>query len=319
MPTLEDQHLPFFSVVVPTYNRASTIARTLESVRIQTWSNFECIIVDDGSLDGPDLADAVSRLEDRRFRVIRQDNAGGGAARNKGVAAAKGNFIAFLDSDDFFLPNKLSDIHAELVRPGGDDQHTVLFSQIFVERGKERTWIKPSRAPHACERIDDYLILNGGFIQTSSIVIPREVARDVRFDEALPFGQDTDFCIRLAAFGCSFSMMPEPLVVWTDDSTLNRVSNNRRVDALLSWTDRVKPLISKKSYLAYRGWHGAKAAMSASPILAVKLFTTALVRGAFSPKLAARVSMQIFLPPRLYRNAANWVVTYFGVNLKDKP
>lgn len=90
---------PRISVVVPLYNKAATIARCLTSIAGQTHADFEAIIVDDGSTDDGAAA-AGSALGDPRFQVVRQSNAGPGAARNRGIREARGEYVAFLDADD---------------------------------------------------------------------------------------------------------------------------------------------------------------------------------------------------------------------------
>lgn len=94
------------SVVIPLYNKANTIARTLKSVFDQSYGNYEIVIVDDGSTDGSDAI--VERLNDDRIRLIRQENAGVSAARNKGIREARGKYIALLDGDDEWKPEYLS-------------------------------------------------------------------------------------------------------------------------------------------------------------------------------------------------------------------
>jgi len=93
------------SIVIPLYNKAPYVRRALDSIAVQTFADFEAIIVDDGSTDMG--AAVVANYSDPRFRLIRQENAGPGAARNAGIAQAQGEFIAFLDSDDEWLPNYL--------------------------------------------------------------------------------------------------------------------------------------------------------------------------------------------------------------------
>jgi glycosyltransferase involved in cell wall biosynthesis len=93
------------SIIIPLYNKAPYVRRALDSIAVQTFADFEAIVVDDGSTD--DGAAILADYSDARFRLIRQANAGPGAARNAGLAQARGEFIAFLDADDEWLPNYL--------------------------------------------------------------------------------------------------------------------------------------------------------------------------------------------------------------------
>src|SRR5262247_778662 len=97
---------PTISVILPVYNRAGTVGSAIRSVLQQDFANFELIVVDDGSTDGS--ADVVETFRDPRVKLIRQtSNAGGNAARNRGIDAARAPLIAFLDSDDEYLAHKL--------------------------------------------------------------------------------------------------------------------------------------------------------------------------------------------------------------------
>jgi glycosyltransferase involved in cell wall biosynthesis len=99
--------MPLVSVVVPLYNKARYVARALESVAAQSVENLEVIVVDDGSTDGGGAV--VAGIGDSRLRLIRQENAGPGAARNRGLREARAAYVAFLDADDRWLPNFLAD------------------------------------------------------------------------------------------------------------------------------------------------------------------------------------------------------------------
>ncbi len=99
---------PEISVVIPVYNIGKILQETIDSVLDQTFENFELIIIDDGSTD-PETLNILKVQSDRRIRIIHQINGGVAAARNRGVAESRGEFIAFLDHDDLFLPEKLAE------------------------------------------------------------------------------------------------------------------------------------------------------------------------------------------------------------------
>ncbi len=99
-------NVPVISIVIPLYNKGKYIARALDSVFAQTFEDYEVIVVDDGSTDnGPDV---VRQYADLRLRLIKQANAGPGAARNRGIKESNAKYVAFLDSDDEWLPNFLA-------------------------------------------------------------------------------------------------------------------------------------------------------------------------------------------------------------------
>lgn len=105
--------MPFFSVIIPTYNRAAVLREALDSVFAQTFADYEVIVVDDGSTD--DTASVLAEYG-QRVRLFRQANQGPGAARNTGIANALGDFLAFLDSDDLWFPWTLESYASVLVR-----------------------------------------------------------------------------------------------------------------------------------------------------------------------------------------------------------
>lgn len=121
------------SVIVTCYNQAHCIANTLKSVVAQTYTNWECIIVDDGSED--DSAEVIKEFikDDTRFTYLFQDNQGVARARNKGFALAAGSFINFLDGDDTFLPNKLRE-QINIFQNNSDISICVCDHQFYLEK-----------------------------------------------------------------------------------------------------------------------------------------------------------------------------------------
>lgn len=293
---------PYFSIVIPAYNRANIVGEAVGSVLAQTFQDFEIVVVDDGSAD--DTVSVVSAIPDNRIRLIRQANAGGSAARNRGIDEARGRFIAFLDSDDRFLPQHL----ASMKRLVDGTQGVVAYSPIIVDRGEGNTFVKPPRPIREHESMADYVMRDRGFVQTSGLVVPTALARRVKYRLGLPFGQDTDFAIRLDLAGARFLMADKPSVVWNDIYDPARVSAARKGDRVTGWLEEMRPVISRKAYFGYRGWHVAKGVAPKQPLKAVIYYLHALFIGCYRPKLAAAVFLQIVLPTDIYRRFADRVV-----------
>src|SRR5437016_2066869 len=127
------------SVIVPLYNKAPYIKRTLDSIATQTFADFEVIVVDDGSTDGG--ADVVAGYSDRRVRLLRQANAGPGSARNRGMDEATGEYLTFLDADDEWIPTFLETCVC-LLEQHGPEVASVTSSYLIdpIGRSMEPLW-----------------------------------------------------------------------------------------------------------------------------------------------------------------------------------
>lgn len=302
--------VPFFSVVVPVFNRSGTIGKCLQSVKDQTWTDFECLVIDDGSKDGDQLSAVVASLADPRFRYIRIENGGASRARNIGFDLAKAPYIALLDSDDLFTPNKLS-YCADVISDADDD--IIIYSRLTVDRGVGRTWLKPRRGISPSERVDEYLMCTSGWIQSSTIVLSTAKARAVRFDENLPSSQDTDFAIRVTNAGAALYFVEEPLVILNDVFDNNRVSKQKNYAPLLEWIERMRYThVSERAYWAYRGWQCARVASYSDRLRGLALFLQSARRGVYPPRQCAVVAAQVLLPPWAYQGIVNKVVRLFG-------
>lgn len=102
---------PYFSIIVPVYNSSQYLHRCIESILNQTYKDFECILVDDGSTDDSGLICDTYKQKDKRVRVYHKENGGVSSARNKGIKEAKGNYVIFVDSDDYILEDKLEKVY----------------------------------------------------------------------------------------------------------------------------------------------------------------------------------------------------------------
>jgi glycosyltransferase involved in cell wall biosynthesis len=205
------------SVVIPTWDRARTFGRALDSVLAQTERDFEVVVIDDGS-PGDGAERVVNERADPRVRYIRlPEHRGVSAARNAGVLAATGTYLAFLDDDDEWLPEKLQR-QLEAVE-GADREVGVVYTARFTV--DERTGrVTTTRFPRAFRPTDS------NTVTTSSILIKRErLSAAGLFDEEFEAGEDYDMWIRLAQRS-RFVYIDTPLVRYHVHS--DSVSNNVR-------------------------------------------------------------------------------------------
>jgi glycosyltransferase involved in cell wall biosynthesis len=290
-----------FSVVIPVHNRAQLLLRAVQSVFAQSFRAYEIIVVDDGSSD--DVEGALSAFNDSRLKLVRQENGGASHARNTGIDLARGTYVALLDSDDVFLPDHLANMKKLL---DGAGERAVAYCQVIADRGGGRSFIKPPRAIRDGENMATYLMCDRGFVQTSGLCLPTEIARTVRYREDAKFGDDTDFAVRLQLAGCRFVMAPQPSAVWADDLDHERLSNQRLPLSNLKWLEDLRPNIPDRAYHGYRGWHLAKSILHDRPTMALRLFLSAFLRGCYGPRLALVIFLQIVLPNKQYRQLTDF-------------
>ena len=209
---------PTVSVIIPTYNRAHLVGRAIQSVLNQTYHDFELIIVDDGSTDNTEDIIKKFQEQDKRVKYIRHEkNRGGSAARNTGIKNAKGEYIAFQDSDDEWLPKKLKN-QMEVFKDAPLEVGVVYTGFLRIENGK-KNYIPSSWVIKKEGNINKEL-LKGNFVTTQSIVAREKCFEKVgMFDENLPRLQDWELVIRLSKY-YNFKCIDEPLLVsyYTSDS-----------------------------------------------------------------------------------------------------
>lgn len=189
---IQEVYVVFISIIIPTFNRCKTLKRALDSIVKQTYSEYEIIIIDDGSTD--ETTEMIQKFFPE-VKYFYQTNSGVSAARNKGLTFAKGNWIAFLDSDDEWLPEKLeSQINAIKSMPDYKICHT---EEIWIRNGIQVNQMKKHKK-------------TGGWIfrqclplcamSPSSILIHHSVFDDIGFfDTTLPACEDYDMWLRITA------------------------------------------------------------------------------------------------------------------------
>lgn len=185
--------MPKVSIIIPTCDRPQFLRRALESVRAQTFTEWEAIIVDDGSLNAKEVVDA---FHEPRFRYVREapPRRGGAAARNTGIRSARAPYIAFLDDDDIWLPQKLAIQYRALSETTDDVGFSVTAASVV---GEAETHLNTVPAEGISDFSDLVLTLFKGFL-TSTLMVRRAVFDEIgMFDEALPSHQETDLVIRM--------------------------------------------------------------------------------------------------------------------------
>jgi glycosyltransferase involved in cell wall biosynthesis len=244
---------PEVSVVIPTFSRPDLVTRAVRSALAQTIDKIEVIVV----LDGPDEASraALDALGDPRVRVVGLPGQGGAPnARNVGVREARAPWTALLDDDDEWLPQKLA---VQLDVAGRTRTALPVVACRLVNRTPRAEFVIPRRLPGAGEPLSEYLTVRhglfhgDGFIQTSTILAPTALLRQVPFTVGLPRLQELDWAFRaVRQDGVELVYSPEPLVVWHQDEDRPRISAGMPWQEQFQWLQRSRPLITPRAYAA---------------------------------------------------------------------
>lgn len=203
------------SAIIPTYNRADLICEAVDSVLGQTYPHVEVIVVDDGSTDN--TMETLARYGNK-IRVIRQTNAGPSAARNRGIKAANGEIVAFLDSDDLWLPTKLQRQANILMRADKSVPCCLCNATMRYTNGDEKrsfalALLNPQYAEGLWLNVAQMLSTRFIFFN-QAVAIRREAIDKVGlFDESLLLLEDYDMALRMA-FAGPWAYINDPLIIW---------------------------------------------------------------------------------------------------------
>ncbi len=289
--------MPRISVVIPVYNRADLLQETLRSVLAQTVQDLEILVVDDGSDDHPEVA---VRAVSPSIQVLHQSNAGAGPARNRGVAAATGEYVAFVDSDDLWLPTKLE---RQLDAIDSTKCSWVICDGIRFNHATGHDLGRFSdRAPlHAGDVLEPLFLRD--FIPSPTPLVLRELLDSVGPFQPLPVAEDWDLWLRLAE-RAPLAVVPESLVRYRIHSGGTSAARKWRqslraeiavVQAAAARNPaRLQPLLQRAQARVYHR-QGVLAAMSGELRAARRLFWRA-----------------IRADPELMPAYIDWMSSYFG-------
>ena len=245
---------PLVSAIIPTRNRSTLLMRAIRSVLNQTYHDLEIVVIIDGQ--DPATVAAVDSIHDARLRVIElSENVGSANARNVGVEHAKGAWVAFLDDDDEWMPQKIE-------RQLDCARHSTFSSPVVACRVVGRTshgdFIWPRRFPKDGEPLSEYLFarnslfMGEGQILTSMIFVQREFMLTVPFTSGMSTNDDTDWYVRIGVredVGIEF--VDSPLAIWYSEEGRPCVSRRHDWRRTHSWLKGIQGLITRRAYAGF--------------------------------------------------------------------
>ena len=240
------------SAVIPTRNRPHLVVRAVRSALAQTYKNMEVIVV----VDGPDSAtsDALASYEDDRLRVIVMPSAQGGqSARRAGIEAAQGDWIAFLDDDDEWLPEK---IQLQITRAKNSTfRYPIVSSQLFF-RTPDAEFVWPRREPY--EPLSEYLLARDSFsrgegmLSTITLFVPKDLLHHVSFTRGLKRCHEVDWALRASRQdGAGIEFIPKPLAVANEAANGASITTAPDWRASLEWVESIRDIITGRAYASY--------------------------------------------------------------------
>lgn len=304
---------PLVSAVIPTRGRPELLACAVRSALQQTWHHLEVLVV----IDGPDPA-TVARLSgfsDPRLRVVQLEHASGAAdARNTGVRAARGEWIAFLDDDDEWLAGKIErQMRAAYDLP---DWFPIVASRV-IARSASASRVLPFEVYCAPQPVADFLFCRdrlrdpGGLMQCSTLLAPRDLLLSIPFQSGLPMHQDWDWLIRVASYkGVGIAMLREPLAIWRVEEGRGHLGSTPDWEFSLAWIRSLRPLVSRRAFSWFVAVECAwRARASRAGFFArIRLLRALLLEG--QPDLRSFLSFFVFsfVPRRLRQSMRKGIV-----------
>ena len=300
------------SVVIPTRGRPDLLQRAVRSALAQTLRAIEVVVVIDGEDPGTRLAMQRVALQDSRLRVLALANSVGGSdARNRGVDAAKGEWIAFLDDDDEWFPGKLQ---AQLDAVAPSTAPVVIGTCKMIARTPGRDYVWPRRMPASNEQIGEYILARRtltrgeGYIQTSTLFVRRALMLAQPFKSGQLKHQDTEWVLRLGRLpGAKVVFADEVLAIHNIEEERPTVSSKANWRYSLAWLQRDRHLFTPRALSAFVLYQVAAEASDQGEWSAFYLLLLeALRHGKSTPRDYAIFLAIWFLPRRRRRRLRDW-------------
>jgi glycosyltransferase involved in cell wall biosynthesis len=311
-----DHTTPIVTVVVPTFNRPSFLLKAVNSAIRQTFRDLEIFVV----IDGPDpgTRQALENIRDSRLRYVElPEKVGGSEARNIGSREGRGSWIALLDDDDEWLPNKLEKQLA-MARSAESDVMLVTSEYICHAPGV-RDVIRPRRLPRRHELLSEFMFDFLCYFQTSTFLCPKQLLLEVPFDRSLPFFQDIDWFLRLSQVkDFQLLVVDEPLSIYNMPSGRSTVTSGLNWKSRLEWGRQRRHLLSKRAYSRFIvGTCAARAAQDGAGLGGfATLLYEAVVVGSSTPYLVALLFGGYFLRPEYRKRLRDML---FFKKVKEMP
>jgi glycosyltransferase involved in cell wall biosynthesis len=240
------------SAVIPTRNRPSLVLRAVRSTLAQTYADLEVIVI----VDGPDsiTQKALEEINDRRLQImVLQSPVGAAQARNLAVDAAQGDWIAFLDDDDEWLPEKIH-LQMECAR-GSKWLYPIVSCELFARKSSyEVVW--PRKQP--TEPLSEYLLARNswsygeGLLSTITLLFPKDLFDLVRFRPELKRHQDWDWVLRAAnQEGAGIEFIPKPLAIWHQAEGRPSISTATQWRGSFDWAEDIRELMTNRAYASF--------------------------------------------------------------------
>jgi glycosyltransferase involved in cell wall biosynthesis len=240
----------FFSIVVPTYNRSDLITETIKSIQNQTYENWECIVVDDGSTDNTKEVVRQIANGDNRVKYVFQKNAERSAARNNGIKNSCGKYICFLDSDDRFLPRNL-EVLKQYIESKNSPIALIVSQAMIVSSSSSRKTSEETPNQNTVE----YLFTHP--ITPSRVCVHGEILKNIRFDEDIVIVEDMILWMKIAsAYPVIILEHVAVNYIVHEDNSVNRGSPGilKAYSGVLLATKRYPEMFARISKATYHSW-----------------------------------------------------------------